>query len=139
MLHIFTTTLYRSLIVYLIFSGEADFTHSIQDQDHGAPSSQRVTMTSSNRGRVGNITYPRHIAPLLCIQVVTHLHPMSMVTLNILLLIHPRPSMMCNRSMNGRIHISITCWCLNDKQMSYGRSKVGKSTRQAYWLLKRSR
>jgi hypothetical protein len=131
----FTITLYRSLIVYLIFSGEADFTHTTQDTDHDAQLSLRVTMTASDRGRdrggVGNITYPQHIAPLLCIQAVSHPHPMPTVTLNTLLRIHPQRSMMCNGSMSRRIQSSITCWCTNDKQLSHGWGKVGKSTRQA--------
>jgi hypothetical protein len=31
--------------------GETDFTHTTYDIDHGAPSSQRITMTGSPRGR----------------------------------------------------------------------------------------
>jgi hypothetical protein len=31
--------------------GEADFTHIAQDRDHGAPSSQMITMTGSPSGR----------------------------------------------------------------------------------------
>jgi hypothetical protein len=57
-----TTIFYISLKVYLIFLGETDFTHPTQDIDYDEPSSQRVTMTASDRvmGRreVDNITYP---------------------------------------------------------------------------------
>jgi hypothetical protein len=37
------------------FLGEVDFTHATQDRDHGAPSSQRITVTTSPRqqGRGG--------------------------------------------------------------------------------------
>jgi hypothetical protein len=33
------------------FPGETDFTHATQDRDHGAPSSQRITVTTSPRRR----------------------------------------------------------------------------------------
>jgi hypothetical protein len=45
------------------FSGEDDFTHVTQDRDHGASSSQRITMTTSSRQRGRGWGRQHHLAP----------------------------------------------------------------------------
>jgi hypothetical protein len=44
------------------FLGEADFTHATQDTDHGAPSSQRITVTASPRRRGRGGGWQHHLA-----------------------------------------------------------------------------
>jgi hypothetical protein len=62
MLHMFTTTLHRGLILHL-FLEETDFTHITQDIDHDASSSQRVTMIASDRGRGRGGGRQYHLSP----------------------------------------------------------------------------
>jgi hypothetical protein len=129
MLYMFSITFHRSL-VYLIFSREADFTHAIQDQDHGALSSQRVTMTTSDRGRCGGGGRQHHLSSM---HSTSSMHTGSESSLSYAHgyseYLAPDPSTMCIGCMSGRIWISITCWCLNGKQLSHGRGKLEKSTR----------
>jgi hypothetical protein len=84
---------------------------------------------------VGNITYPRDKAPLIYTQVVSHPHPMPMVTLDILLLPRSQLHTMCNECISGRVQTSIPCWCPNNKQLPYGRDKFGRTTRQTCWQI----
>jgi hypothetical protein len=44
--HSFYIIFLTSLTLALHFSGESHYTHATQDADHGAPHSQRVTMTN---------------------------------------------------------------------------------------------
>jgi hypothetical protein len=43
--------------------GEVEFTHDTQNTDHGAPSSQRITMTRSPRGRRMGGGRQHHLSP----------------------------------------------------------------------------
>jgi hypothetical protein len=45
------------------FLEEMDFTHAIQDTDHGASLSQRITMTTSDRGRSRGGGRQHHLSP----------------------------------------------------------------------------
>jgi hypothetical protein len=46
-----------------IFLGEVDFTHITQDTDHSASSSQRITITTSLRGRRRGGGWQHHLSP----------------------------------------------------------------------------
>jgi hypothetical protein len=69
--------------------------------------------------------------PLLYNQVVGHHHPMHMDNLNILLLIYPPLSTMCNECMYGRVQNFTPYWSPNSNQQPHGRGKRGTTTRQA--------
>jgi hypothetical protein len=101
------TIFLSSLTRALFFSGESQYTHATQDTDHGAPQSQRETITDQDRqrgtGREGedNIIFPWRRARLLKIQVA--LRPMP---IDSTLAWPPIPynwSKMCNESMSIRI------------------------------------
>jgi hypothetical protein len=86
------------------FSGDADFTHVTQDPDHGASSSQRVSMTASERGRGREGGRRHHISPT---QSTSSMHTGSESSSSYA---HGYseylafdPSMMCNESISGRI------------------------------------
>ena len=48
----------------LLFIGEKDFTHATQDQDHGAPQSQRMTITDRGRGKGRQHHYGSYLSPV---------------------------------------------------------------------------
>jgi hypothetical protein len=86
------------------FVGEVDFTHTTQDTDHGAPSSQRVTMTTSDRGRGRGGGRKYHLSPRQSTSSMqsgsesssSYAHGYSEY-------LAPKSSTMCNGSMSGRI------------------------------------
>jgi hypothetical protein len=79
-----------------------------------------------------NIIFPRWTIHLLKIHVASC--PMSMYSTHTWPPILHNWFKMCNGSMSMRIRSSITCWCNNGKQLSYGRDKREKSTMPNYWL-----
>jgi hypothetical protein len=90
--------------------GETDFTHTTQDRNHGAPSSQRITVTTSDRRRGRGEGRQHHLSPRQStsfIQSVSessssyaHGYPEYLA---------PDSSTICNGSMSGRVQTSISC------------------------------
>jgi hypothetical protein len=137
MLHIFTTTFCRSLKVYLIFLEDVDFTHVTQDQDHGAPASQRLTMTVADRGR-GRGRSRQHHPSLSHSNSSIHIgsESSSSYAHGYFEYLTPDPSTtIYDVHWVYEWENSITCWCPNGKQLPNGWGKLEKSTSQACWLL----
>jgi hypothetical protein len=144
----FTGTKYQQIYLYsfhiiflislthaLLISGESHYTNATQNMDHGAPHSQRETIMAQDRHTsrgMGRHIFPRWTIRLLKIQVASC--PMSMYSTHTWPPILHNWFKMCNGSMSMRIRSSITCWCNNGKQLSYGRDKRGKSTMPNCWL-----
>ena len=125
-----------SALLLQCFAGETDFTHATQDEDHGAPASQRVTMTEEGRGGawegVGNITFPHSGAVVRTVPVLSH--PMPMATIDTWLLMKGSIKK-SDGSMSGKNRNSITCWSKNGNQLLPGQDSLGMTTRRRCCLL----
>jgi hypothetical protein len=115
-----------------IVLGEADFTHATQDTDHGAPSSQMITMIASPRGRRRGGGRQHHLSLRQSTSSIqSGSEPSSFYAHGYPEYLAPDPFTMCNGCMSGRVRNSTPCWSLNGKQPPYGWGKLGTTTRQA--------
>jgi hypothetical protein len=123
------TSFFRGVTLHSCHSRHGPWCATFLEVDHDG-SRQRYVQRKMKGG--DNIIFPWWTVHLLIIQLA--LTPIPMDLTHIWPLIFHKWSIICNECKSGRIHIYITCWCNNNKQLPYERDKRGKNTRDIYWL-----